>query len=109
MSFLLALKRFVAANGAVEKIISDNALCFSKADKLHKHLRANLKDPSIQNYFGQIGIRWTLNTPKATWYGGHFERLIGTYYEELLMARHKAKKVAIDPFYHDSQRNRGAQ
>lgn len=75
-SFLLALKRFVATHGLLRSIVSDNATTFIGASRALKALWENLRSEDTQAYFGREGIRWTFNAPRASWWGGHFERLI---------------------------------
>ena len=58
-AFLRSFKRFVARRGFPRKIISDNGKTFKAAAK------------SIQE------VKWLFNVPKAPWWGGIFERLVG--------------------------------
>jgi len=56
-----ALEIFMYRRGICQHIYSDNAKCFQ----------------AIATYFqDKYHIRWTFNTPKAPWHGGHYERMM---------------------------------
>lgn len=61
----MSFKRFVATHGAVDKIITDSASTFVKADKLLRVIWANLRDARAQAYSGQQAIKWSLNQPRS--------------------------------------------
>lgn len=63
---LLALRRFIARRGMPAVIFSDNAKCFcTAADQLLKT-------------FGSDSPRWNFSPPRAPWWGGWWERLVGS-------------------------------
>ena len=97
ISFLMAPKRFVATHNAVEKIFTDNALYLGKAVKVLKCLWSNLKDETVQNYFGRMGKTWSFNPPRVSWYGGHFERLVGIM-KTCLQNSMKQRKLELKEF-----------
>ena len=73
VEFLASLKRFVAARGRPNKIISDNGKTFHAASKWIK--RAT-RDERLHSFMQQHHIKWQFNLSKASWWGGMFERMI---------------------------------
>lgn len=76
-SCLSAIRRFIARYGRPDCMISDNALQFKKAHRCLAALWQSLRSEPVQNFFGKEGIQWKFNVPRAPWWGGFFERLIG--------------------------------
>ena len=61
-----AIRRFVARRGLPSVIYSDNAKTF---------VAASLE---VQKVFGYLAPKWRFNVPRSPWWGGWFERLIGS-------------------------------
>ena len=72
--FLPCLKRFIARRGRPKTLYSDNGGTFVKASKWLKGVQ---RDEKIQGFLEQQEIQWRFNLPRAPWWGGQFERLIG--------------------------------
>lgn len=71
-----ALIRFFKRRGMPHRIYSDNELAFKKNGELlnlHQTIRAASKRRGEYE-----GIRWTFNPPGVPWWGGFYERLVGT-------------------------------
>ena len=78
-SFILALRRFMSIRGQPQCIVSDNAKSFQMTRRTLELLWADVViDEAVQDYVANIGITWKFNTPRASWHGGFFERLIGS-------------------------------
>lgn len=75
-NFLLAFRRFVARRGIVQKIFSDNAKTFKKAEAELKQLLKSLLNPEVTRYFGELQISWYYIADRAAWWGGFWERLV---------------------------------
>ena len=63
-TFLRCLKRFVSRRGVPRLVISDNGKTFEGC--------------SLKPFLSQHGIVWKLNVPQAPWWGGFFERMVGS-------------------------------
>ena len=63
---MMALRRFMARRGVPSVLMSDNAKGFVAA-----------RDQLLQTY-GSDGPRWQFIAPRAPWWGGWWERLIGS-------------------------------
>ena len=72
--FIRCFRRFSARRGLATRIVSDNAKTFKTADR---KLAALFDLPDVQNYLLNQRIEWRYNLPKASWWGGLFERLVG--------------------------------
>ena len=72
--FVKCLKRLVARRGKPTTIYSDNAKSFQAAAKWLKQI---IKSEQLHEHLTKENINWKFNLPKAPWWGGHFERLIG--------------------------------
>ena len=72
--FIKCLKRLVARRGNPTTIYSDNAKSFQAATKWLKQI---IKSEQLHEHLTKEYINWKFNLPKARWWGGHFERLIG--------------------------------
>ena len=72
--FIRCFRRFSARRGLPTRIVSDNAKTFKTADR---KLAALFDLPDVQNYLLNQRIKWRYNLPKASWWGGLFERLVG--------------------------------
>ena len=69
--FLNCFRRFCARRGTPKLVISDNAKTFKAADKI---LHCN----EVKSFLTKKRIVWRYNLERSPWWGGHFERLIGT-------------------------------
>ena len=74
-AFLRCFRRFTARRSTPLLVISDNAKTFKAASK---ELRALMNDPQVKKYFWQQHTKWSFNLEKAPWWGGFFERLVGS-------------------------------
>ena len=54
--------------------MSDNGKTFKAAARL---IRSIVSHKDVQHYLSGLGVKWIFNLPKAPWWGGLFERLIG--------------------------------
>ena len=61
-----AIRTFVARRGFPSVFYSDNARTFVAAST------------EVQKVFGQLAPTWKFNVPRSPWWGGWFERLIGS-------------------------------
>ena len=77
-AFLLALQRFVGRRGVPHTIYTDNAQTFQAANKELVHLWETISDVKTHRFFSQNGITWKFIAPRAAWWGGWWERMIGT-------------------------------
>ncbi|GFU13971.1 integrase catalytic domain-containing protein, partial [Nephila pilipes] len=75
--FLLALQRLVGRRGLPNTIYTDNATTFHAANKELILLWQTLSSAKTQQYYAQNGITWRFIAPRAAWWGGWWERLIG--------------------------------
>ena len=80
--FIQSFKRLVARKGKPEKVYSDNGKTFIAAAKWVKRLK---KSEDLAHYFAKQDIKWQSNLPRAPWWGGQFERLIGLVKKSFLM------------------------
>lgn len=76
--FLQALERFAGRRGLPNTIYSDNATTFQATNKELKELWSVLAATQTQHYFAQQGIVWKFIVPRAAWWGGWWERMIGS-------------------------------
>lgn len=63
---ICAIRRFVVRRGIPNVFYSDNAKTFVVASK------------EVKRTFGHLAPEWKFNVPKSPWWGGWFERLIGS-------------------------------
>jgi len=73
-TFIMALSRFIGRRGRPSTIYSDNGTNFRGSDNLFKLMdwKKIEKDTRVHR------IQWIFNPPSASWWGGFWERLIGT-------------------------------
>jgi len=64
--FLLALRRFAARRGLPSILCSDNAKTFEGAER------------KLIEYFGHNSPQWRFIAPRSPWWGGWWEKLIGS-------------------------------
>ena len=74
-AFLRSLRRFTARRGTPSLINSDNAKTFKFAAKF---LSTLAKDPSVFSFLQDKRITWRFNLERSPWWGGYFERLVGS-------------------------------
>lgn len=98
--FIRSFKRFVARRGRPSTIYSDNAKGFVAAAKWLKKI---MTEEKLQNYLAHHDIKWKFNLPKAPWWGGQFERLIGVMKQALyksvgraILYFHELEEVLLD-------------
>lgn len=78
-AFIAALRRFISRRGHVSSIYSDNATCFTKANKLLQELadsEVEAFDEQIVNEFNKRGITWHFNPPAAPHFNGLAEAAV---------------------------------
>ena len=75
-SFISALRRFIGRRSNVAHIHSDNGSNFTGADKILKEAIQGLYQHRIGGFLLQREIDWYFNTPRASHFGGAWERLI---------------------------------
>ena len=74
-TFIRSLRRFTARRGTPDLINSDNAKTFKFTNKfLHKLA----SDHSVVAFLQSKRINWKFNLERSPWWGGHFERLVGS-------------------------------
>ena len=74
-SFILCLRRLVAAKGIPSTILSDNHKTFISGEKFLLDLQ---EDDIIKEFLQDHRITWRHQTPRSSWMGGHFEGLVKT-------------------------------
>ena len=74
-SFMHVLRKFCARRGMPNLIISDNAKTFKSTAKALRKLH---EQQQIQDFLAGKQISWLFNLERASWWGGHFERLVGS-------------------------------
>ena len=75
-SFISALRRFIGRRSNVAHIHSDNGRNFTGADKILKEAIQGWNQHRIGGFLLQREIDWHFNTPRASHFGGAWERLI---------------------------------
>jgi len=76
--FLKALDRFFSRRGLPHTIYSDNAATFHAAHRELAEICSIFNDPRTSHYFAHRGITWKFIAPWAAWWGGWWERMVGT-------------------------------
>eukprot|EP00731_Ephydatia_muelleri_P027563 Em0019g436a len=74
-AFLRCFRRFASRRGTPAKVISDNSRTFKAANKELARIQT---DPVVKDYFAWLRIEWCFIVEKAPWWGGFYERLIGS-------------------------------
>ena len=72
--FIRCFKRLIACRERPKAIYSDNAKTFKAATKWLKQV---IKTEEFNEFLTKENIKWKFNLPRAPWWRGHFERLIG--------------------------------
>jgi len=81
--FQRALKEFIARRGTPRLIVSNNGKTFTATKKWLNKLK---KNEALMNFLAADKIIWRLNPSRAPWWGGFFERLVGTMKRSLAKA-----------------------
>jgi len=76
--FLMAFQRFVIRRGLPHTVYSDNATAFPAARRELQELCVHFQDTRTSRYFAHNGIHWKFIVPRAAWWGGWWERMVGT-------------------------------
>lgn len=76
--FLMALQRFVGRRGLPHTIYSDNGQTFHAANKELKEFGSVLLDPRTHQYLAHHNVTWKFIPPRAAWWGGWWERMVGS-------------------------------
>ena len=79
-TFIAALKALAWRHTQPRVIMSDNATCFTAANKILKELKDQVK---VKNDLNVKGITWIFTPTNAPWFGAIYERMIGTLKREL--------------------------
>ena len=74
-TFIRCFRRFTCRRGTPTRIVSDNSKTFKAARKELARIQA---DPIIKDYFAQLRVCWSFSVAKAPWWGGFYERLVGS-------------------------------
>jgi hypothetical protein len=82
-SFFVAFRRFIARRGLPVAIYSDEARYFVRAKLELKKLFTHLDTEAVKAGLAELGVQWELNTPRAPFRGGAWERLLRTFKETL--------------------------
>ena len=90
-TFVNCLRRFCARRGTPSLIVSDNAKTFKSTAKFLKKL---CEQGVVQEVLSSKRIEWKFNLERAAWYGGFFERMIGTMKRCLRKVTGNAKLTA---------------
>ena len=93
MSFLNILRKFCARRGTPSLIVTDNAKTFTTSAKLVRRIHANDK---VEEFLLGKRIIWKFNLERASWWGGHFERMVGSVKRCLRKVLRKAKLSFVE-------------
>ena len=74
-TFIQALRRFSSRRGMPSLMISDNAKTFKATAKWLKKLYATSQ---VRRYLQENRVNWRFNLELAPWWGGFYERLVGS-------------------------------
>ena len=74
-AFRRALRRFAARRGTPTLIVSDNAKTFQATEKALNDLFNN---PEVASELDRKKVEWRFNLERAPWWGGFFERMVGS-------------------------------
>ncbi|XP_049799744.1 uncharacterized protein LOC126235052 [Schistocerca nitens] len=76
--FLMAVQRFAGRRSLPVTVYSDNATTFHAANSELAELFKTMQHTDIQLYCAHHGITWKFIPPRAAWWGGWCERMIGS-------------------------------
>ena len=74
-TFIIGLRKFCARRGIPTMIVSDNAKTFKSIANVFKKVYDNRH---IRDFLNSRRIAWKFNLECASWWGGHFERMVGS-------------------------------
>ncbi|KAH7714153.1 Integrase core domain containing protein [Aphelenchoides avenae] len=76
---LMAIRRFIAAQGKPKRILCDNAVQFWMASQMTTNVRWQSygKDTYVDRNLRRSGIDWSFIPQLSPWAGGVYERLVG--------------------------------
>ena len=77
-TFLLAFQRVIGCRRIPHTIYSDNAQTFHAANRELAELWEALSANKTHHLIAQYGITWKFIAPRAAWWGGWWERMVGT-------------------------------
>lgn len=77
-AFLMALQRFTGRRGLPHTIYTDNATSFHATNAELKELWTTLSATKTYQFLAHNGITWKFIAPRAAWWGGWWERMVGT-------------------------------
>ena len=78
-AFIRSFRRFISRRGIPEEVISDNAKNFKRAAMDIEELSASIMATSeVQCLLWNKGIKWHFIMERAPWWGGFYERMVGT-------------------------------
>ena len=75
-SFLMALRRFIAGRGELDKIWCDNRSNFAGVKKELKQVLQNVKNDLIAKELALQNIEWKFLPPISPWMGGALEIMV---------------------------------
>jgi len=75
---LLAFKRFVGRRELPHTAYTDNARTFHATNKHLALLWTSLSTAKTHQFIAQNNITWKFIVPRAAWWGGWWERMVGT-------------------------------
>jgi hypothetical protein len=76
--FLMALQRFVGRRGLPHTIYTDNAQTFHATNRELAELWTHLTAVHTHQYLAHHGVSWKFIPPRAAWWGGWWESMVGT-------------------------------
>ena len=76
--FLLAFQGFVGRRGLPHTVYTDNARTFHATNKHLALLWTCLSAAKTHQFLTQNNITWKFIAPRAAWWGGWWERIVGT-------------------------------
>jgi hypothetical protein len=77
-NFLNGFRRFMAERGVPDKIYSDNYSTLKKVAKELHSFNKVMRSEKVKEFMASKKIQWEFIPPHGSWFGGFYERLIGT-------------------------------
>ena len=75
MNFMYILRKFCARRGTSSLILMDNAKTFKTLARLVDTLHAN---KGVEEFLLEKHNKWTFTLECASWWGSHFDRMVGS-------------------------------